>query len=255
MKVLIADIGLIADAVAALTDKLLDSVESSEDATTSMDPALLHNALQQLMDVLRRLEGSNSPIRTRVGIREDDPFVESTDISEIGEYGIRLLAEAGHHAARNKLDHLALDFEDLTAALAIWLARQDAEIRVLEPVVNALSRAANNLRDTEDLIQLYRYISEISEAAGTDIQTDMDSIDPGRPWRVLTLNQAIVATRSHQPDLMEDAFDKLTARLPDDAPGFFREGMSQMEALDYPAHVRKIMAKYYTTWCSTQSLH
>jgi len=72
---------------------------------------------------------------------------------------------------------------------------------------------------------------------------------------VLLLNHCIVATRSHNPELMEAAFAVLTDKLPADAPRFFSEGMQQMEALDYPGHVREVMEKYHRKWNVDRSLH
>jgi hypothetical protein len=72
---------------------------------------------------------------------------------------------------------------------------------------------------------------------------------------VFLLNKAIVATRSHQPALMDEAFDALADQLPEEAPDFFREGMGQMDALDYPAEVRAVMERWYEQWCSKRVLH
>jgi len=47
----------------------------------------------------------------------------------------------------------------------------------------------------------------------------------------------------------------LTDKLPADAPRFFSEGMQQMEALDYPGHVREVMEKYHRKWNVDRSLH
>ena len=54
---------------------------------------------------------------------------------------------------------------------------------------------------------------------------------------------------------MEEAFAALTDRLPEDAGRFFTEGMQQMDALDYPQHVREVMARYHRQWNVDRSLH
>jgi hypothetical protein len=54
---------------------------------------------------------------------------------------------------------------------------------------------------------------------------------------------------------MEQAFAVLTEKLPEDAPRFFTEGMQQMDALNYPAHVRKVMEKYHRQWTRNRALH
>jgi hypothetical protein len=54
---------------------------------------------------------------------------------------------------------------------------------------------------------------------------------------------------------MDQAFSVLTHYLPEDAARFFTEGMQQMEALDYPSHVRRVMEKYHRQWTVNRSLH
>ena len=88
-------------------------------------------------------------------------------------------------------------------------------------------------------------VDVIINAVAPQIKQDLDKSNPGRPWRVLNLNHGIVATRSHDPKRMEAVFEQLIYRLPDDAPGFFRDGMQQMDRIGYPEHVRKVMEKYY----------
>ena len=44
---------------------------------------------------------------------------------------------------------------------------------------------------------------------------------------------------------MKSAFDELLIYLPNEAKGFFAEGMKEMAALDYPPHVREVMELYY----------
>ena len=66
-----------------------------------------------------------------------------------------------------------------------------------------------------------------------------------RPWRLLHINRGIVATRTYDVDIMKKAFDELLIYLPDEAPEFFIEGMREMDALDYPTHVRELMEFYH----------
>jgi hypothetical protein len=44
---------------------------------------------------------------------------------------------------------------------------------------------------------------------------------------------------------MKQAFDEFLIYLPQQATGFFAEGMKEMDALDYPPHVRKVMEFYF----------
>ena len=77
----------------------------------------------------------------------------------------------------------------------------------------------------EDLSSAF---GRIIAAVPATISQDLEKINPGRPWRVLLLNRGIVATRSHNTRLMEEAFAVLTRHLPEDAARFFTEGMQQI---------------------------
>jgi hypothetical protein len=135
------------------------------------------------------------------------------------------------------------------------MLRRGGELHHPEDVVNALATLANRLSRPEELAELYGLMGEIAEGIGADRIQGMDPTDPTDPWLMLLINRGIVATRSHQPALMEEAFDAIGEQLPDHAPYFFREGMGQMEALNYPAQVREVMQRYFDKWCSGQRLH
>ena len=75
------------------------------------------------------------------------------------------------------------------------------------------------------------------------------------PWRILNLNYGIVATRSHNPELIEQAYDSLAKNLPQDARQFFKEGLQQMEVIAYPDEVREVVERYNKMWGSESSLH
>ena len=139
--------------------------------------------------------------------------------------------------------------------LALWIASHNGQIETLEPVVDGLALAANTTQEPQQLEQLSNIIKRIIEAVATSVSQDLEKMNPGRPWRMLLLNHGIVATRSHNTGLMEEAFGLLTSNLPEDATRFFDEGMQQMEALDYPPHVRKTMEKYHREWPVKRSLH
>jgi len=54
---------------------------------------------------------------------------------------------------------------------------------------------------------------------------------------------------------MGKAFEVLTNNLPEEAAQFFNEGMQQMDALNYPQHVREVMEKHHSDWSRKHSLH
>lgn len=212
---------------------------------TATDLPTLEQAFAQLQDVMTRIESD-----TRSS--SDD---RSGDISEIGDHALRLQETLSGIAENRGLTGQQQPLAHLTINLALWVARHDGQIATLEPVVDAIARVANTTQDPQALAQFSGVIEQIIAAVATSIRQDLERMNPGRPWRVLLLNHGIVATRSHDTDLMEAAFTLLASKLPEDATRFFSEGMQQMEALDYPPHVRKVMEKYHHEWPVNRSLH
>jgi hypothetical protein len=244
------DISYIAEELRTHSDEL---VEAFDDGNEDMDPdpRVLLKALSDLFEGLRRLE-------------EDAPEQRGADgsaapalkhLRTLGDHGIDLLARLAGLARRLALPERARAIEELTLPLACWIARRGGELGYLGPVVDGGANLANRLEHPSDLRQLYGLLTEVVDAVSSQIPQEMVSIDPSLPWRVLLLNRAIVATRSHRPELMEDAFESLVEHLPDDAPTFFREGMEQMDALNYPPHVRIVMQRYHEQWCGQRVLH
>jgi len=214
-------------------------------ALQDTDLPTLEQAFAQLADVMNRIESDTQA-----------PGDTSTeDITEIGEYALRLQETLSGIAEKQGLAGQKQRLADLSINLALWIADHNGQIDTLEPVVDALALAANTTQEPQKLEQLSSVIKRIIEAVSAPVSQDLEKMNPGRPWRVLLLNHGIVATRSHNTELMEAAFTLLASKLPEDATRFFSEGMQQMEALDYPPHVRETMEKYHHEWPVNRSLH
>ena len=209
-------------------------------------PSMLQQAMLRLLELLEIIE--------RRGLQETLSD-EDVDLNELGDYAILILSDLASVASHLSLESESQQLEDLTLPMALWIVRQGGELRSLSPIVNALTRFANTLSDPESLGQLYRLSAEVQLAVAPDTRQDQEKSDPDRAWRQLLLNRAIIATRSHQTDLIERAYDELLDALPEEAPGFFAEGMQQMELLDYPQVVRQIVEKYYNLWSQPRTLH
>lgn len=167
------------------------------------------------------------------------------DLNALGDYGLGLLNILSQWAGQLELEEIQVTLNELSIPIALWTARNIGSLRELGTVVDALSKIANQTRDPDFLAELSGIMDEIANAAAPEIKQDDDKSNDNRPWRILNLNHGIVATRTHNPRIMEPVFEQILLRLPDDAPGFFREGMEQMDAVGYPIHVRHIMEKYY----------
>lgn len=211
-------------------------------------PPLIADAFEQLFDVMQRTEASQGADRQTAGVSPEA-------ITEVGEYALELFDQSLHWANHLDIPGVFTAMQAYTIAMASWIAANGGMLLTLEPVVDAFARQANSTKDPGELLTLYRAMSAALEATAPVIQQDIEKINPGRPWRILHLNRAIVATRTHQPDLMDEAFADLIRHLPEDAAGFFSQGMEQMDLLNYPPHVRAVMDRYYRKWSVNRSLH
>ena len=206
------------------------------------EPREVAAALHQLFAVLSRWE-------------DVEESLDVPDLERLTDYGLGLVQELAATAALLDMGRLGQEIELQAYPFAVWAARRGVPLRVLDPVVNAVALLANNASEPEDLERLFKGISEIAEAVDPGIRGDLEASGQGRPWRLLLLNRAIIATRTHQPEIMEAAFAAVVQYLPDDASRFFAEGMEQMELLDYPSHVRQVMQRYYDRWGGGRRVH
>jgi hypothetical protein len=233
------------DAAPIVVEASQRSGSAAEDAEHS--PSMLRQAMHRLLDLLQVIETRGEEADS--GVRQD------VNLDELGDYAIQMLSDLASAAGSLQLTQQSQQLEDLTLPMALWIARHGGELRTLSPIVNALARLANTLREPDMLSQLYLLSSELQAAVDEATRCDQQKADPGRPWRMLLMNQAIIATRSYQVELIEDAYRRLTDALPEEAPRFFEEGMQQMELLNYPPVVRQVVEKYYNLWSLPRTLH
>jgi hypothetical protein len=211
-------------------------------------PLALQRAMHRLMELLK--------ILSRQMVTTGKSTLTSRDeLSELGDYGIKLLVDFSSVAADLEMPQASKEMEDLTLPMALWIVRHNGELRTLEPVINSLARLANRFRESSQLRQLYDLSMEIIQALAPLMQQEPNRVEKAHPWSILLMNQAIIATRSYRPELIEEAYQTLCRLLPDQAPDFFREGMEQMDALDYPQQVKEVVEKYYNLWSHPKILH
>lgn len=244
-----ADLGYIERELRDAADALLEAYEDANEPPPirSATPDLLMDSAERLLTVLRDFEQEPGDFE-----RESE---DANDIHALGDYGIRVLSDLIAWVRYFHLAEAQSKLQGSVFALAAWVVRHGGELSHLEPVVDAAAHVANNIKAPGELERTFLAVSDIMEAVSPTLSEDIDRSNPGRPWRLLLLNRAIVATRSHQPALMEQAFKTLTELLPEDAADFFNEGMEQMDALGYPIQVREVMQKYYQLWCKPRTLH
>ena len=217
------------------TKELIPSLTASQDDIAKSAIEMI-TAMRRSIDVMERVNIDQQNTTTKT--------LSEKEITEIGEYALILLDELAIVAANRGLQQVMLLLHRLSLPVALWIAEHQGKINKLDIVVNAIATYANTVTDTESLTELSSVIENIIHSAADDIQQDLEASNPARPWRVLNLNWGIVATRSHNAELMSHVFDQLIKNIPVDAKNFFQEGMQQMDIVGYPDHVREVMKKY-----------
>jgi len=197
----------------------------------------LGEALEQFMRLLMRLD------RQAV---EATPVTE--DISRIGDYGMTLFNDLIAWAKQLTLEQPRRELETAILVAAEWTLRHRGELRTLEPLIGAFAHAIHNTRQPSLHEQFARFMGHVAEASARLIKQDPDRTDPNRPWRLLHLYRGMAAMRSHNPRLVEESFDELVRRLPEDAPGFFAESMQQIATQSFPEPVCVVVSRYFERW-------
>jgi hypothetical protein len=223
------------------------TAQTAADATAEETPEQLLAGMEKAIDVMERADADASA-------RQGEAVLSDDEISEIGDFALGLL-ESIVERVESASGHQSRDLTRLAIPISLWIARQGGHISKLELVVNSLAAWANELHDTRQIAELARVTREIIDAASDELRKDIEQSNPMRPWRIINLNYGIVATRSHDPALMDEAFAVLVENLPHDARAFFREGMQQMEIVGYPEEVREVIEKYDRMWGSGDTLH
>jgi hypothetical protein len=218
---------------------IIDTFEARRPAKTNqVTPGQLAEAIEQFLAIIARIdreEGEVGPITKE-------------DATQLGDYGVTLITDLIAWAGQLNMPVPRTDLEIVILAAADWIMRHDGQIRALDPVVNALANFSNRMHDPASLEPITHFMGRVIQASASLIKEDLEKNNPGRPWRVLHLNRGIVATRTHNPELMEKVFEDLVRYLPEDAAAFFAEGMQQMEALNYPQPVRQVMGRFFDLW-------
>ena len=231
----------LADTMLALCESTRSVAESAQMSDSQLpDPEQICEGLGRFADIIRHMD--QQPGETD---EQFDASDAASDYKELSDYGLDLLNQLGDWCDQLELTETRAALDEVIVTLGVWSARHLGPLHKIEPIVDALSKVANNSTDPVFLAELSHVYREIADAVAPVIKQDIDKSDPSRPWRILNLNYAIVSTRSHQPEIMESAFAQLLIRLPEDAAGFFTEGMEQMEVIGYPDHVRRVMEKYF----------
>jgi len=237
----------------AVHDYLSDESASDQQGVKSANsPRDLLAAMDQAIDVMTRADADRVVQKSMTA--ESIGMLEEKDISEIGQYAIDILEAMVAHV-QTVTGEQNRDLLRLSLPISLWVARHGGKLSQIDMLVNSLAGYANEITEPHLLEDLVVVIKEVIDACDNDISQDVEQTNMMRPWRVLNLNYGIVATRSHNPQLIEQAYDSLVKNLPQDARQFFKEGMQQMDIIGYPDDVREVVERYNKMWGAEGMLH
>lgn len=199
-------------------------------------------AFDQLMDSLQQFFDVAETINHQAS---EDHGISHSEATDVGEHGFVLLLKLIDLMEKLDLPHKRKEIEQISLIFARWIIQHQGRLNHIEPIVNAFAHSANNMQDKKSLLILSELMSMVVDASSDEIKHDLDSSNLYRPWRLLHINRGIVATRTNDPAIMKKVFDELILYLPQEASGFFSEAMQEMDALDYPPNVRRVIEEYH----------
>jgi hypothetical protein len=233
------------DAISALALEVTQAVLAKSDEARSImeddsGPLALAGALSDFFQIAGALEAGAARL-------------EQEELDELCAYGLDLLDRLAFLVRKieimDKRDTVARMF----ASMGVWVARRGATIDNLQGTADGFGIIVNGTTAPDDLRGLCALMEEVIEAASVRLQLDEDRGDAWRPWRVINLNAGIAATRSLDPRLMEQTFERLGRRLPYDMSGFLADGMRQVAFQEVPDAVRDVIRAHMEKWPTNAS--
>jgi hypothetical protein len=236
MSRLIPDIDGINDKALEVTKAIVDrNEETGKIDSAEAGPLAVAAALSDFFEIASALD-------------QGAVFFESGELAEFAAHGLDLFDRLAYQLLVLEVMEHRENMAVVFASLGLWLARRGAVLDNLEGIADGFGRITNGLNDQVELAEVCRLMEEVAEAASDQLRIDDDRSNPYRPWRVLNLNAGIAATRSLDPELMQQTFDNLGRRLPEDMPGFFADGRRQMLVQNVPDDVQEVINRYAERW-------
>lgn len=224
---------------------MFNSVTDSIKAITELKQTLEREEDFSDAEVFTMIEGLQEVFSIMVTVNKQDQVLRPDEITDIGAQGLLLIDNLVYRLMMQELDLYRQGVQQVALVIANWAIKHHGKLLNIQSVVDGLAFMANEVEDNVSLLQLSTFMSQVAHACDDVIQHDLDNSDPSRPWRALNMNRGIVATRTHDLDIMRSVFADLIKAVPLDAPMFFKEGMSEMVRLKYPQTVSDLMQEYY----------
>ncbi|MBF0264665.1 MAG: hypothetical protein HQL46_05280 [Gammaproteobacteria bacterium] len=218
-----------------LLDKLLSLDELSNQENLRLDNSKI--------EIFKALNFYTEDMDLSVGYAKD------LDNEQIIQNACKQLKEiiSQHH-----FSSFFFDLNNWHISFVLWRIHHGGLIHHLEGVVTSIAEIANLFNRQSDLLNILEIMNELTLAVVSEYYDDMSNTDPSRPWRILLINYAIVATRTHDIKEIETAYAFFVNHLPEDAAQFFFEAMKQMDAQNFPHQVKDVVEKFYQQYTVNQ---
>jgi hypothetical protein len=233
---LVIEIDAISDLALEVTQAVL---ARSDEAQAVMEedagPIALARALSDFFQIAGALESGAARL-------------EQEELDEFCAYGLDLLDRLAFLVRKVEIMDKRESVARMFASMGVWVARRGAVIDNLEGTADGFGTIVNATSGAAELRGLCALMEEVVDAASVRLQLDEERSDAWRPWRVINLNAGIAATRSLDPQLMEQTFEKMGRRLPYDMPGFLADGMRQAAFQNVPDAVTDVLRRHMAKW-------
>lgn len=224
---------------------MFNSVTDAIKTITNLKETLEGNEGYSDAEVFSIIETLQQVFSIVASVNKQNQILKPKEITDIGAQGLLLIDNLVYRLVTQNFELHRQDVQQVALVIASWVIKHKGELLNIQSVVDGLAHMANEVEDKVSLLQLSTFMNQVAHACGSVIQHDLDNTDPSRPWRTLNMNRGIVATRTHDLDVMRLVFSDLIKAIPLDAPMFFSEGMSEMVRLKYPQPVCDLMQEFY----------
>lgn len=224
---------------------MFNSVSDAKKIISVLQNSLIREDECTDTEVYRLIDALNQIFEIIVAVNKRDEVLTAGEITATGEQGLLLTDHLIDKLIMLNISQHKHAIEQVALVIANWVIKHNGQLVNIQSVVDGLAYIANAIDDKVSLLQLSVFLNQVAHACQDDIQYDLDNADPSRPWRTLNMNRGIVATRTHDPEIMQTVFVELIKAIPLDAPVFFKEGLSEMLRQNYPEPVRELIQLFY----------
>ncbi len=224
---------------------MFDSIQEAQKAIHSSRDDLKRKSVPDDDSVFDLLLGLQQVLEIAVASEHKAQALTPREVSDIGDRGLSLVDNLVLNLMEKNLLTEKQDIEQVALVIAQWVIDHHGVLNNIQSVVDGLAYLANAVHDKVILAQIAVFMGQVAYACNVILKHDLDNSKLTRPWRVLNINRGIVATRSHDLEIIAVVYADMIRNIPLDAPDFFSEGMSEMVRQNYPDSVRDVVQEFY----------